>query len=980
MSRSPRYRRIASGILAATTAGGLALLGIWFGLPSFSSYLAEKLLPQYGFQEPTVEISSVGLQQTTIQTLKLQQPGWRMELEEASIGYDSKELIQQKKIRDLSIERLSLALAENAFEILQSPASQAPSESEPFDLAAIRSLPAERIEIKRGKLSLPPSLGIDLDWKALIELQQGQDPSAQIEASSPELHANLIARLDPHQRLVSELSLSLARPLDLLEQAIPNWRQQGSIPPEVYIALNETNLRANGTFASPDDWNANLTLTFPQLGISHAGTILAASNISLQANLRPDRTIEGTLRLEVANISSDSLRLAPGQELLLAFQFDGHQSLQLQSLLPIAWNYDDGLATGKAGFQISCHLPSDDTELRLEGIVEERELTVSDHPFQAFSASFHGELDRISVSMPQLSSAAYLGLSLQETALQIAIPSDSDRITIAGTSLLATDALAAFLENAAHPAIPLSFSITSSELTTEIQLLLNPESRPSRFQWPEASIAGMFSLEWRARLAESSERYQVDSLLKLQNLAIQHPELSAEGLALTARLSSEALDLANLAAEPHDYPSIVQKVFETLKCELSWQANRIQTPSFTAEWTGGDLALSPANTSNDSLINLTSSFGAGIFRTAKENIQQIYASLASSGSLHQIDTKIDASFRYQGQDGAVTITSKVSDFLTQHPSLRSHFELSPLAFEYSDLLGRYQPSLQGVSFSGILSAQGQFEAEGETQTLTARASFAQGSVDAPGQQASAQGIELQADWNDIDLANPIPSDFSLSIENLKLGDLQGQAALLSTKSDLNRLIQIRNAQLESFGGKLLLRPSSLSLKPLRYAGVLQFERLSLAQIAQAMEFFEGQMEGKLTGSLPFRYENGTFTLEEGHLALPEGESAKLKYDARGIFGETPPPDGQPAKKAFADKLLELLEVDPEHFVEDALADLTIHDLDVQLFPKDSPNTPIRIKLAGEAYSGKTKVPLKLETNVNGTLEELYNFLIRLNSL
>jgi hypothetical protein len=53
---------------------------------------------------------------------------------------------------------------------------------------------------------------------------------------------------------------------------------------------------------------------------------------------------------------------------------------------------------------------------------------------------------------------------------------------------------------------------------------------------------------------------------------------------------------------------------------------------------------------------------------------------------------------------------------------------------------------------------------------------------------------------------------------------------------------------------------------------------------------------------------------------------------------------------------------------------------MDLFSKDLPGTPMRIQMAGLAETGTARIPLNITTNINGTVAELLNFLMRLNSL
>ena len=145
-----------------------------------------------------------------------------------------------------------------------------------------------------------------------------------------------------------------------------------------------------------------------------------------------------------------------------------------------------------------------------------------------------------------------------------------------------------------------------------------------------------------------------------------------------------------------------------------------------------------------------------------------------------------------------------------------------------------------------------------------------------------------------------------------------------------------------------------------------------------LDFFEGEVTGRLDGALPISIVDGLPVLGEGYLQLDPESDARFVYDAQGFFTQTGEPTAP--KKAFSDKLLVRLGLEPNALLEDALGNLNIHKLRMDLFSKDLPGTPVRIQLAGLADTGAAKIPLNITTNVNGTVAELLNFLMRLNSL
>ena len=145
-----------------------------------------------------------------------------------------------------------------------------------------------------------------------------------------------------------------------------------------------------------------------------------------------------------------------------------------------------------------------------------------------------------------------------------------------------------------------------------------------------------------------------------------------------------------------------------------------------------------------------------------------------------------------------------------------------------------------------------------------------------------------------------------------------------------------------------------------------------------VDFFQGRVTGRLNGSLPISLENGLPVLGEGFLELDPNYEATFSYDAEGFF--TDDEAGGTSNKSLGDKALERLGLEPNALLEDALGNLDITRLRVDLFNKDMPQTPMKIQLAGIADTGKAKIPLNITTNVNGTVAELLNFLARLDSL
>ena len=139
------------------------------------------------------------------------------------------------------------------------------------------------------------------------------------------------------------------------------------------------------------------------------------------------------------------------------------------------------------------------------------------------------------------------------------------------------------------------------------------------------------------------------------------------------------------------------------------------------------------------------------------------------------------------------------------------------------------------------------------------------------------------------------------------------------------------------------------------------------------------MEGAISGYVPITYKDSQFLSGEGYLGLSDNEPARMRYKTKGLLHQEIPKDIG-FFEGFANRIIGQLKLAPEQVVEDALSDLAISELRVDLLSSDTPETPLKIRLSGEGKTGETPVPLILDTNINGTLEELFNFLLRINSI
>jgi hypothetical protein len=144
--------------------------------------------------------------------------------------------------------------------------------------------------------------------------------------------------------------------------------------------------------------------------------------------------------------------------------------------------------------------------------------------------------------------------------------------------------------------------------------------------------------------------------------------------------------------------------------------------------------------------------------------------------------------------------------------------------------------------------------------------------------------------------------------------------------------------------------------------VLEAEQINLAALAELLPRFDGSITGRLNGRVPVRFRAGRFALGSSTLRLDRRHPARLRYTAEGLLTQGAVPGSERHRQ------LEL--------IEEALEDLRLEELAVDLYPPDQPQTPVRLRLEGTFRSPKAIIPVNFNLNLNGDLEEVARLLSR----
>jgi len=219
---------------------------------------------------------------------------------------------------------------------------------------------------------------------------------------------------------------------------------------------------------------------------------------------------------------------------------------------------------------------------------------------------------------------------------------------------------------------------------------------------------------------------------------------------------------------------------------------------------------------------------------------------------------------------------------------------------------------------------------------------------------------------------------SIEVESLQLGDLEANRLAIFFSTEDWQTLRVEEASVQIFDGLLSLGQSEFKMDTMDLDLMARFDGISLEPIVSQLDFFDGRMVGRVSGFVPLSVKGGVVAVGEGRLELVENSSAALHYNAENLFTEEAVPMG--FFERYVDRFLEQSGLKPEDLVERGLNNLPVDSLEIDLFNQKYPNTPIRVQMAGTANAGSVEIPIHITTNVNGTLAEVLNFLMRLNSL
>lgn len=948
---------------------------LWSMRTSILTRLTKNYFETQGLEAPQFTITEFGSSRLTIESITLSHHHSELTVDRAELSFSLAELHSSNRIEELTILGASLSTEiASSSENASLNRTEIPALSDianRLDLSNFGTLPFKRIQILDSNLKIrhkKSSTYIPFDADAIASGPHSLD--LMVRTTGDHGSALLESSISTADRPSVTMTLHLEEPAALLDEHIPRWKND--LPELKEFTSGALDLQANLSQAEAGEPRLNLLLDLHHVHLHYEELSAAIPLLKIESSFSDFETIPIDLSFTPETFTRDTLSITPHKSIDLDLSIEKLSVFKLKSQNPITWSYDSNTIQASSSFELRYTPASDDSELTLHATSPQ--FIVSDNALAPFTLKATGNARKLSfqTSSLELTNASPAVIQNGSGTLDIS-ETRNDPTKISFKGILQP---AAFETHGGQLNLPpADFHIDTLIYETRVESKLTADSlfvEPPSSTTELTTLQGGLNLELNLKHDDSSEQVSGTAKIAASNFSIQSKEISGKGISAQAQINFEDLTSEHFEKLTGANEETLSAILAKTTTNLDWQANRLASADFTLEWIGGNIA----HRHEEESIVVTSSFGAGIFESEFLRLDQAYIETQQRGSLFKLEGEAQLSALLDGANIQIDTKLKTDNPLN-NLSLSGEYKLSPIQFTHSDLPGKFIPELSEITFSGNVQASGALAASLENADASLSLSVRQGAIAYPASQVNAHGLEADIELSSIALRDSGGLPSRIRIEEIDAGDLRSIRFESQFQLRNGELLDIDSATVALFGGEARLDSTRIPLDGSDFQGTIGLDSFDLEKLANDIEIFDGQMQGKVSGYLPFEMKGGRFELRRGDLTLPSGSPASLKYRTSGLLTSD---DLPAAQSSFSERLLKFLKIDPDRAAEEALGDITLTKFDMELFPEDAPLTPIRIHLEGVAHSQLADIPVIISTEVHGSLSELYNFLIRINSL
>ncbi len=956
--------RLSFALLALLS---VSLAGLYFARVTISNYIVSEVLSDLGFDGSGIEITSLTKESLSARNLVFVTDSMRVEVGQIDVGFRISDIQENYRVEEVSLERVAIRYD------LRGPSTL---DMEELD-SQIKSgfpIPFRALSLESVEWELLTDAGpLRFDGALALAVSDENELNGTLQMESDIEKLNLDIRMNDRIRYDAKIEIariddSLAR----LDYAIEDF---APLPSDARVEFSGGTVQVEGTFFGISPENATVSVQLDS--VDYADTDGAASIQLVDASTNyANGKIEDT-RIE---FTLEALRKGP-----LALQTPARVTLESPTLRAVSasipeleWSLDSG-ESGSLFARLEAQIDDAYELQRFTARIESNELAASGHELAPFTIQAKGTSDSLQLEFSPLSSRSVPSIRLEELSLSITeFLENGPRIEYAA-------------QLHSKPASPNSDSDLPITGSWQLNGACDTAAAPMTAQLNLSSVSGTSVAAFEGSSIEGNASASIDARYWLEDQAIgltlelTGAELTSEsqqwklgGGALEVNASLSSAQLSTLVEANENPGELLSYLAPRTRYNISLQGSELSLPDTASlNWISGSLQSVDTEIGDfiSQPLNSVLQFGVGIVRVGSEEIQQLAVESSLSGGLDSLVAQTTGQLLFEGE--TVSIESRQAlDFLETGMQSNGEYKVSGIRLVNSDLLSRHVESLTGSVLSGEIGFGGKLELADRWDASVA-AQLRQGSLVLPYQDLTVDAIESDFELASI-ASQTTPGAQSIKAGKVALGDLTAVDFLAKIALPRSGQLAVEHAQLSTFDGLVSIDPFAFELEKPDAKMVVRFDGISIAPAIAMLDFFDGEVQGRLNGSLPINLENGYPVLGEGYLELDPSTEATFSYNARGYF--TGEDEAVPSKKTLGDKLLEKLGLEPNALLEDALGDLDIQDMRLDLFSRDLPETPMRIQMSGTANAGETEIPLHITTNVNGTVAELLNFLTRLDSL
>lgn len=294
---------------------------------------------------------------------------------------------------------------------------------------------------------------------------------------------------------------------------------------------------------------------------------------------------------------------------------------------------------------------------------------------------------------------------------------------------------------------------------------------------------------------------------------------------------------------------------------------------------------------------------------------------------------------------------------------QAHLTLEPLQITDLEAFKRMLPDLDGLDFSGTISATAQMRHTGDTTKGSATLSLSDGVFAMPEEKLTVKGIQAALLLDDLPRLRTAPHQ-KIAFESLQLDQATLGGGEITYHVQSPNAVFLERCRLDWLGGRLVTHAVSFDPQKPDFSVTVFFDSIALSEMAPLLGSVAGKAQGTLYGKLPISVHGGRISYEDGFLYSVPGETGTLQLAEAGLL-TTGVPETAPNYKELK-------------LAEEALQDFQFSLFRLDLEAREPGEHQLRLRLEGRSASDPEIPPVHLNVNVNGALEEYINMGLRMS--